>query len=134
MIHMKQQLTSFVIRWLLSSLGLWVSVKLFGTGVVAEAPASLVAYLFAGFIFSIVNAVLRPVIIILSLPVLLVTLGLFMFIVNGFLVYVSLKLAPGITMTFPHAILAGAVIGLVNYIVTDMFSLSPKANLHGEGK
>ncbi len=119
---MRRQLHSFVIRWLLNSAGLWLAVKLFGTGY-TETPEGFLVFLVAGLIFSIVNAVLKPIVIIFSLPALLVTLGLFMFIVNGLMVYVSLKLAPGVGMTFWHSVLTGIVISLVNYIVSNMIDL-----------
>ena len=60
-----------------------------------------------GLIFSVVNSVLKPIVTILALPAILLTLGLFTLIVNGFMVYISLALAPGISMTFAHSIIAG---------------------------
>jgi putative membrane protein len=119
---MRQQFRSFVIRWILNTLGLWLAVKLFGTGY-TERPEGLVVFLIAGLIFSIVNAVLRPIMIILALPALLITLGLFMFVVNGFLVYISLKMAPGVSMAFWNSVLTGIVISLVNYIISNIIDL-----------
>lgn len=116
---MQRQFQGFVIRWGLNSIGLWVAVKLFGTGY-TESPEGFFVFLLAGLIFSVVNATIKPVIVVLSLPALLVSLGLFMFVVNGFMVYVSLKLAPGVSMTFWHSILTGIVISLVNYIVSNI--------------
>ena len=107
---------------MLNTLGLWLAVKLFGTGY-TETPEGSMVFLGAGLLFSIVNAVLRPIVVILSLPALLLTLGLFMLIVNGFLVYVAVKLSPGFDMTFMHAILTGIVISLVNYIVSNVIDL-----------
>ena len=116
---MKQHFPIFVIRWLFNSLGLWVAVSLLGTGydntLVNE---SIVGFLLAGLIFSIINTVLKPIIVILSLPAILLTLGLFMIIVNGILVYISLKLTPGISMTFLNSIFTGMILSLVNYIVS----------------
>lgn len=80
-------------------------------------------FLVAGLLFSIVNSILRPIIVILSLPALLLTLGLFMIIVNGFMVYISLKLAPGLSMTFVNSILTGLVISLLNYIVSNIVDM-----------
>lgn len=121
---MKQQFFVFILRWILNSFGLWVAVRIFGTGYSdAELTASAGVFLFAGLIFSIINAVLRPVIIILSLPAILVTLGLFTVIVNGFMVYISLILAPGLHMTFWNSVLAGLVLSLVNYIVSSALEL-----------
>lgn len=121
---MKRQALALVVRWLLNSLGLWISVRIFGTGFSDAAINNNVhVFLIAGLIFSAVNAVLRPVITILSLPAILLTLGLFTVIVNGILVYISLKLAPGISMTFWNSVLTGLVLSLVNYIVSSMLEL-----------
>ena len=116
---MKKSFLIFVIRWLFNSLGLWVAVRLFGTGYDStQVSASVVGFLLAGLIFSIVNTVLKPFVVILALPAILVTLGLFMIIVNGLMVWISLRLAPGITMTFLNSILTGIILSLVNYIVS----------------
>lgn len=119
---MRKQLQGFLFRWLLNSFGLWLAVKIFGTGY-TETPEGILVFLFAGFVFSVINALLRPIIIILSLPALLVTLGLFMLVVNGLLVYVSLKLSPGVSMTFFNSIVTGIVISLLNYIVSNLVDL-----------
>jgi putative membrane protein len=121
---MKRQLFTFVIRWVLNSFGLWVAVRIFGTGYSNEQITNSVSvFLVAGLIFSIVNAVLKPIVIILSLPAILITLGLFTIIVNGFMVYISLKLAPGMHMTFLNSVLTGLVLSLVNYIVSSALEL-----------
>jgi len=112
-------LNIFMLRWLLNSTGLWVSVSLFGTGYGdINIGISVFGFLFAGLIFSIVNSVLKPIFVVLSLPAIFLTLGIFMLVVNGLMVYISLGLTPGIEMTFPRSILAGIVLSLVNYIVS----------------
>lgn len=115
---MKRQFLTFVIRWVLNSFGLWIAVRIFGTGYSDQIANSASVFLVAGLIFSIVNAILKPIVIILSLPAILLTLGLFTVIVNGFMVYISLRLAPGLHMTFINSILTGLVLSLVNYIVS----------------
>ncbi|HTJ73259.1 MAG TPA: phage holin family protein [Verrucomicrobiae bacterium] len=121
---MKKQFFVFVLRWILNSIGLWVAVRIFGTGYDStQLVAGASVFLFAGLIFSLVNTVLRPVVIILSLPAILLTLGLFTVIVNGFMVYVSLLLAPGLHMTFWNSVLTGIVLSLVNYIVSSALEL-----------
>jgi putative membrane protein len=121
---MKRQLLIFIIRWMLNSFGLWVAVRIFGTGYSgSEIDASAGVFLVAGLIFSVVNAILKPAVIILALPAILVTLGLFTIIVNGLMVYISLKLAPGLMMTFWHSVLTGLVLSLVNYIVSSALEL-----------
>ena len=122
---MRRQFAIFLLRWLLNSFGLWIAVRLLGTGYSDEqVDASVPVFLLAGLIFSIINTVLRPIIIILSLPAILLTLGLFILIVNGILVYVSLKLAPGLQMSFVNSILTGMILSLINYIVSSVLVMS----------
>ena len=122
---MKRQFFAFIIRWVLNSLGLWIAVRIFGTGYIGVQPdMSIAVFLLAGLIFSVVNAVFKPIAIILSLPAILVTLGLFTVVVNGFMVYISLILAPSLKMTFLHSILTGLIMSLVNYIVSSALELN----------
>lgn len=130
---MKKQFVVFLFRWALNTFGLWVAVRLFGTGFSdAEVDAGFWAFVFAGLIFSIVNSILRPVAIILSLPAILLTLGLFTLVVNGLMVYVSLALSPGLSMTFWNSILTGIVLSLVNYIVSSALELQYNARTQRE--
>ena len=80
-------------------------------------------FVIAGLIFSIVNSVLKPIITILALPAILLTLGLFTLVVNGLMVYISLALAPNLSISFGDAIIAGIVLSLVNYIVSNALDL-----------
>ncbi len=118
---MKRQFATFLIRLILNSVGIWVAVRLLGN----ETPGATSAWTFmmAGLIFSVVNSVLKPIVTILALPAILLTLGLFTLIVNGFMVYISLALSPGISMTFAHSIIAGIILSLVNYIISSALVL-----------
>ena len=112
---MKRQFATFLLRWILNSVGIWVAVRLLGNG--NSGATSAWTFMMAGLIFSFVNSTLKPIITILALPAILLTLGLFTLVVNGLMVYVSLALAPGISMTFAHSIVAGIILSLVNYII-----------------
>lgn len=125
---MKRQFAVFLLRWLLNSFGLWLVVKLFGTGYDPETlDAGFGVFLLAGLIFSVVNSILRPIVIVLSLPAILVTLGLFTFIVNGLMVYISLALTPGLQMTFFRSVLTGIILSLINYVVSSALELRYEA-------
>jgi len=116
---MKNQFAIFIVRWLLNSLGLWIAVRLLGTGYDnVMVSVGTAGFLTAGLIFSIVNSILKPLVVILSLPAILLSLGLFMLVVNGLMVYISLHLVSGISMTFFNSILTGMLLSLVNYIVS----------------
>lgn len=120
----RKQFSIFLVRWLLNSLGLWVAVRLLGSSPGdLGAMGGLAMFLAAGLIFSLVNSILKPIVVILSLPAILLTLGLFTLIVNGLMVYISISLAPGLEMTFSNSILAGIILSLVNYIVSSALDL-----------
>ena len=107
---MKRQFATFLLRWILNSVGIWVAVRLLGNG--NSGATSAWTFMMAGLIFSLVNSTLKPIVTIFALPAILFTL-----VVNGLMVYVSLALAPGISMTFAHSIVAGIILSLVNYII-----------------
>jgi len=122
---MRRQFGIFLIRWVLNSFGLWVAVRLLGTGYSkAQVDSGFAVFLLAGLIFSVINSILKPIVIILSLPAILLTLGLFIIIVNGLMVYLSLKLTPGLQMSFVNSILTGMILSLINYIVSSVFELN----------
>jgi putative membrane protein len=82
-------------------------------------PLDCGAIIISGLLLAAINALLRPVLIFLSLPAILLTLGLFMLIINGLTVYlVSVLYHPLEISNFVAAILTGVIIGLVNYLVT----------------
>jgi putative membrane protein len=109
----------FIIRWLANSLGIWVAIQLLGSGYNdIDINISTSGVLLAGLIFSLVNSLIKPLLVVLSLPAILLTLGLFMIVVNGVLVYISLRLAPGIGMSLINSIFTGMILSLVNYIIS----------------
>ncbi len=121
---MRRQFAVFVVRWILNSFGLWVAVRLLGTGeAVSHADESVGIFLLAGLVFSLLNTVVRPVIIILSLPAILLSLGLFIIVVNGLMVWMALQMTPGLSMTFLNSIFAGMFLSLINYIVSSALEL-----------
>lgn len=114
---MNRPLTRFLIRWLVSSLGLWIAAGLLTNAI--DYGGRIGVIIIAGLILAIINVFIKPVVVILSLPAILFSLGLFMIIVNGFMVFLASKLYGPLHVTnFWAAILAGMVIGLVNYLVT----------------
>ena len=114
---MGKQFFAFVVRWVLMSLGLWIASRILGSNF-HDTGATTSTFLLAGLVLSLVNSILKPIIIVLSLPAILLTLGLFMLVVNGLMVYIALKLVPGLEVTFWGAVLTGMIISLINYIIT----------------
>lgn len=108
----------FLVRWLVCSLGLWVAANLLGSTRIDYGRSAQVIIV-AGLILAFLNAAIRPLVIILSLPAILFSLGLFMLIINGGMVLLVSKFYEPLRVAgiWP-AVLAGIVIGLVNYLVT----------------
>jgi len=106
----------FLVRWLICILGLWIAAGLLGSHLTFD---SNIHVLIAGLVLAIINVIIRPIVVILSLPAILFSLGLFMIVINGFMVFLVSKLYTPLHVTnFWAAILAGMIIGLVNYLVT----------------
>ncbi len=130
---MKRQLFIFIIRWAFNSFGLWVAVRIIGSGYTGgESLSTVTVFAIAGLVFSVVNAVVRPIVTILALPAIALTLGLFMLVINGLMVYLSLALTPVLSMTFGNSILAGIILSLVNYIVDSALVVKSQSVTHKE--
>jgi len=107
----------FLIRWLVCTLGLYVASAFLADKI--TYGDRLWTMLMAGLILAIINTFIRPLIVILSLPAIVLTLGLFMVVVNGLTVYLaSILYTPLHVTNFWAAIFAGIMIGLINYLVS----------------
>lgn len=114
---MKNPVSRFLIRWGVCSLGLWISAGVLGSKLSYQNRISVVVV--AGLVLALVNMIIKPIIVILSLPALLFTLGLFMVVINGLMVLLVSKIYGSLEVAnFWTAALAGMIIGLVNYLVT----------------
>lgn len=108
----------FLLRWAANALGLWLAGELIA-GVSYSEDYMVLAI--ASLIFSLVNAVIRPIIVILSLPAIILTLGLFTLVINSFMLYLVMVLYPAFTVsTFGSAILAVIIIWLVNFAASTL--------------
>jgi putative membrane protein len=106
-------MVGLVLRMLLVAFGLWVASKIV-PGIYFDGWKAL---LLAALVLGAVNAIIRPILIFLTLPITLLTLGLFLFIINAFLFYAVAKFVPGFTVdTFLHALLGSIVVGITGWI------------------
>jgi len=106
----------FLVRWFVCSLGLWIAAGLLGS---ISYGDRFQVILVAGLLLALVNSIIKPVVVLLSLPAILLSLGLFMIVINGLMVLlVSWLYEPLHVTNLWAAILAGMIIGLVNYLVT----------------
>ena len=81
----------FLIHWLIITLALWVTAYIL-PGVHIESTQALVI---AAIVLGLVNALVRPILTLLTLPITILTLGLFYFLVNGFTFLLATKVVPG---------------------------------------
>lgn len=108
------QKMKIIIKWLISSVSLiLVSYLIPGFGF-----DSFVIVLIAAFIFGIVNAIIRPLVLILTLPINIITLGLFTFVINALMLWLTHKLVPGFyIINFSTAVWAGLVYCIINLLI-----------------
>ena len=88
-------MTDFLIHWAIMSLSLWAASALFSGIKFSNKSPLLISALVLGF----VNAVLRPVLLILTFPLTIVTLGLFVLVVNALMIMLVAKLVNGFKLS-----------------------------------
>lgn len=83
----------------------------------------IVPLLAAAVLLGLVNAFVRPVLLILTLPITLVTLGLFLFVLNGFCFWLVAWLVKGFHVAgFGSALLGALVVSVASWVVTALIS------------
>ena len=115
----KKQMLHFLLRWIISSLAMFVCIRLY-----ASFPPgydgvqnNVWLYIIAGLIFSLVNTVVKPILTIFALPLIFVTTGLATVLVNTAMVGLTVWIMPEIMMTFWGAVQSCLLISLINYLV-----------------
>jgi putative membrane protein len=102
-------------RLVITALGLWAAATIV-PGVTIVGVGTLIV---AALLLGLVNAVIRPVILILTLPLTLLTLGLFIFVVNGISLAFVAWVMPGFTLSgLGAAILGSIVVGLTSWFAS----------------
>jgi putative membrane protein len=130
---------SFIVRVLINGLALWIASWILpgldiSTSATTEAVANtgvtqgtetigiILAYLFIGLIFGVVNAFVRPLVSFLSLPITILTLGLFTVVINAAMLYLTSWLSSytpvhfTIDSFFWTAVLAAIIITLISLV------------------
>jgi putative membrane protein len=108
-------MAGFLLRLGIGMAGLWVASRLV-PGMQIEGTGTLIL---AAFLLGFVNAVVRPVLVLLTLPVTLVTLGLFLLVVNAAMLSLVAALLDGFQLAgFGSAVLGSIVVGLVSWLAS----------------
>ena len=104
-----------VLRTLIVALGLFVADRLL-PGVSIAGTGS---FLLAGALLGLANAVVRPVVVLFTLPLTILTLGLFLFVVNASMIGLVAALLPGFQVAgFFSALLCSFVVSVVSYLAS----------------
>lgn len=110
----------FLIRWLCTTIAVAVAVKL--TGMRVESFESLIGM---SLLLGIINALIRPVLLLLSLPFIVATLGFFILVVNAVMLSIAGSLVPGFHVGgFGNAFLGAIIVSLVSWAMSLFFRAS----------
>jgi len=104
-----------IVRWLLLAAALLLVANLYSGVTVASFGAAMIAALVLGLL----NTLLRPLLVLLTLPVTLLTLGLFLFVINALMFYFAASLLEGLHVNGFGAALIGSLIYSVCGVVID---------------
>ncbi len=107
----------FLLRLILNAVAIIVAAYLIPGISVASPGAALVAAL----ALAIVNAIVRPVLLLLTLPLTILTLGLFIFVINAICLAIVAWVVPGFGVSgFGAALLGALVISLVSWMLSSL--------------
>jgi putative membrane protein len=107
----------FLARLLLNGIAIIVAAWLL-PGLDLAGPGSALA---AGVLLGLVNAVVRPVLFVLTLPLTLVTLGLFLFVLNALCLAIAAALVPGFAISgFWSAVMGALLISVVSWVLNGL--------------
>ncbi len=106
-------MAGFLLRGVIAALGLWAATELFG-GFHIDSALTLVL---AGLLLGVVNAIVRPFALLISLPALLLTLGLFLLVVNAAMLGLVALMLPGFRIDgFWTAVGGALVVSIVSWL------------------
>lgn len=106
-------MTGFLLRALLSAVGLWLASQ-WVPGVHIHSSGALIL---SALLLGVVNAIVRPIVFILTLPITILTLGLFLFVLNAAMVALVAWIVPGFHLDgFKAALLTAIIVWITGWI------------------
>ncbi|MGC8517185.1 MAG: phage holin family protein [Steroidobacteraceae bacterium] len=121
-------MTTFVLRAVVSALGLWLATR-WVPGIHIDNAGTLIL---AGVLLGIVNAIVRPVVILLTLPLTLLTLGVFLLVVNTAMLALVAWMLPGFHLTggFWTAFEAALIVWLAGWLAAWLIGPKGRIQIH----
>ena len=108
-------MTGFILRALITALGLWLATE-WVDGIQVDSPWTLVI---AGVLLGVANAIVRPLAVILTFPITIVTLGFFLLVVNAAMVALVAWLLPGFNIAgFLPAFWSALIVSLTAWVAS----------------
>ncbi len=106
-------MTGFVLRAVIAAMGLWLATNVVD-GISINTPLTL---LLAAALLGVVNAIVRPVAVVLTFPITIVTIGLFLLVINAAMLGLVAWLLPGFVVSgFGAALLGSIVVSVTGWI------------------
>lgn len=112
-----KQFLTFLVRVMASCLGMWFCISFFGS---VDHPASTLLFIAAGVIFSLINAVLKPLMKIMALPFAIITMGISTILINTAMIALTIKILPGVTMPFWGEVVSSFLLSVINGLVNTL--------------
>ena len=114
-------MTAFLIRWLVTTIAVFAAEKLI-PGIHCNSAGALLG---ASLLLGIVNAFVRPILLLLSIPFIIVTMGFFILVVNALMLMLVAQIVPSFSVDgFWNAFFGSIVISLVSWILSSFFRTS----------
>jgi len=109
----------FLLRLLLNGVAVFLAAQLI-PGIGVSGPAAAIV---AGIVLGLINAIIRPLLILLTLPATLITLGLFIFVVNAICLALAAWFVPGFTISgFIPALLGALAITIISWLLSALLT------------
>jgi putative membrane protein len=125
---MLDNLTPFVLHWAITALSLWVASHIFSGIKFADTASLIISALLLGF----ANAIIKPLLIVLTLPLTFLTFGLFLLVINALMILLVSSVARGFTVSsFWTAFFASIFIAVLSFVIGSfVLGGSPSQTIH----
>lgn len=119
----KTQIFGFILRWIISSLGMYLCITWFGAITASPDMAEFTGislFIVAGLIFSLLNSIIKPIIKLFALPLAILTMGISTVIINTAMVALTVYLLPGVSMELWGMVVSSVIMSFMNGIINTL--------------
>ena len=121
----------FLIRALIAAVGLWLATR-WVSGITVDDAGTLVL---AGLLLGVVNAIVRPIAIVLTFPITIVTLGFFLLVINAAMLALVAELLPGLHIAgFRAALLGALIVSITGWIGSFLVGSRARVEVYSQRK